>query len=118
MLAVPDQRCLVPFSNFAEPRTGAGREEAWFAVTEARFSAFAGVWRQSGSGAVFAFLTCDPNALVSAVHPKAMPVILHPEDYDRWLSGDDAGDLAQPFPSQLMTNAVVQPGGIAPTNRG
>jgi putative SOS response-associated peptidase YedK len=33
-----------------------------------------------------------------------MPVILHPEDYDRWLSDPytDACSLAQPFPSQLM----------------
>jgi len=37
----------------------------------------------------------------------AMPVILHPEDYDRWLSDEyaTACELAQPFPSQLM--AVV-----------
>ena len=33
-----------------------------------------------------------------------MPVILHPEDYDKWLDGetDDACALAAPFPSQLM----------------
>jgi len=34
-----------------------------------------------------------------------MPVILQPEDYDRWLSGEDAAALQAPFPSQLM--AVV-----------
>jgi putative SOS response-associated peptidase YedK len=34
-----------------------------------------------------------------------MPVILHAEDYDRWLDGiyDDVCALAEPFPSQLMT---------------
>jgi putative SOS response-associated peptidase YedK len=33
-----------------------------------------------------------------------MPVILHDDDFDRWLSAetDDACSLAQPFPSQLM----------------
>jgi putative SOS response-associated peptidase YedK len=33
-----------------------------------------------------------------------MPVILHEEDYDRWLGGEaqDACALAVPFPSQLM----------------
>ena len=35
-------------------------------------------------------------------HPKAMLVILHPQDYERWLTGDNAQDLAAPFPSQLM----------------
>ena len=34
----------------------------------------------------------------------AMPVILHPDDWDRWLEAEtaDACALAQPFPSQLM----------------
>jgi len=32
----------------------------------------------------------------------AMPVILQPEDYQRWLDGAPAGELAQPFPSQMM----------------
>jgi putative SOS response-associated peptidase YedK len=41
---------------------------------------------------------------VGAVHPKAMPVILHAEDYDRWLTAEwkDAKALVEPFPSQLM----------------
>jgi hypothetical protein len=56
----------------------------------------------SGRGA---FLICEPNPLVAPLHPKAMPVILNPEDYDRWLDGetDDACGLAVPFPSQLMS---------------
>jgi putative SOS response-associated peptidase YedK len=42
--------------------------------------------------------------LVQPIHEKAMPVILHPEDYERWLDGEvgDARSLAAPFPSQLM----------------
>ena len=33
-----------------------------------------------------------------------MPVILHDEDYDRWLDGDvdEVCSLASPFSSQLM----------------
>jgi putative SOS response-associated peptidase YedK len=33
-----------------------------------------------------------------------MPVILHPEDYQAWLSAEwvEARKLVQPFPSQLM----------------
>jgi putative SOS response-associated peptidase YedK len=36
-----------------------------------------------------------------------MPVILHDEDYDRWLDGevDDICSLATPFPSQMMAVA-------------
>ena len=105
MLIHPGHRCLVPFTRFAEPRPGAEREECWFMVKEAPLSAFAGIWRASDEGNVFAFLTCEPNPLVRPVHPKAMPVILQPDDYDRWLAGDDAEALAVPFPSQLMAMA-------------
>ena len=65
---------------------------------------FAGIWRDGIDEAEFAFLTCAPNALVAPKHPKAMPVILQPDDYDRWLAGDKATalELAAPFPSQLM----------------
>ena len=102
MIAKPTQRCLVPFSSFSELKPNAGREEVWFEVTDTLISAFAGVWRPSTEGNVFAFLTCEPNPLVAPIHPKAMPVILHPDDYQRWLTGDDVADLATPFPSQLM----------------
>lgn len=107
LLASPAQRCLVPFSSFAEPKAGTGRAEHWFAVTGAPLSAFAGIWRATEAGNVFAFLTCAPNPLVAPLHPKAMPVILHPDDYDRWLGADydTACSLAVPFPSQFMSVA-------------
>ena len=105
MVSNPAQRCLVPFSTFAEPKPNAGREECWFRVTDAPVAAFAGIWRQSVEGKVFAFLTCEPNPLVAPIHPKAMPVILHPEEYNKWFSVDyeDACSLVVPFPSQLMS---------------
>lgn len=111
MLAAPAQRCLVPFTSFAEPKPGLGREEKWFAVKDAPTSAFAGIWRRIEGGSAFAFLTCEPNPLVAAIHPKAMPVILHPDDYYRWLTADydEACSLAVPFPSQLMSVAADQP---------
>ncbi|MCW2396150.1 SOS response-associated peptidase [Sphingobium sp. B8D3B] len=107
MIATPAQRCLVPFTQFAEPKIGQGREEWWFTINQQPVSCFAGIWRPSEAGIVFAFLTCEPNPLVAPLHPKAMPVILHPEDYQVWLTGDldAARALAQPFPSQLMAVA-------------
>lgn len=102
LLASPAQRCLVPFSSFAEPKPNAGREEVWFRLSDARLGAFAGIWRPSEAGNAFAFLTCEPNPLVAPIHSKAMPVILHPDDYQGWLDGEQANKLAVPFPSQLM----------------
>lgn len=111
-IAAPAQRCLVPFTSFAEPAPGRDPEtgrpaEHWFTLPASPVAAFAGVWRDSEFGPCYGFLTCEPNPLVKPPHPKAMPVILHVEDYDRWLTGtyDDACALAQPYPSQLMAVA-------------
>ena len=107
MLTGPENRCLVPFTQFAEPKPNAGREEVWFKVTEEPVSAFAGIWRQTDEGNAYAFLTCEPNPLVKPIHPKAMPVILQPEQYDDWLSGKEAKVFQEPFPSQLMAIAEL-----------
>ena len=109
-LGHPERRCLVPVTHFCEWSGEKGsKKEHWFNLRDAPIFAFAGIWRPSAIGNTFAFLTCgylgDPAAhIVGAVHEKAIPVILQPEDEDRWLDGtyDDVCTLAQPFPSQLM----------------
>lgn len=110
----PERRCLVPVTEFQEwtvepdPTTGKKRPH-WFRVPSQPVFAFAGIWRPTESAPVFSFLTCgydgDPAThVVGAIHPKACPVILHPEDYDRWLHADldEALSLACAYPSQLM----------------
>lgn len=81
----------------------------WFSVLSRPIFAFAGVWQPTGDGTAYAFLTTgydgDPSThLVGAIHPKALPVILHDDDYDRWLQApvEDALALAAAYPSQLM----------------
>ena len=85
----PANRCLVPFTSFAEPdqdheRT---RQNIWFALDESRpLAFFAGVWtphacvRMKSKGweeiEAFGFLTTDPAEPVKTYHAKAMPVIL------------------------------------------
>lgn len=113
----PARRCLVPFSQFQEwsiepdPVTGKKRPH-WFTVPSRPVTAFAGIWRPSDTGPIFAFLTCGygdapeaaDNHIVGAIHPKAIPVILHDEDHVRWLRAplDEALQLACAFPSQLL----------------
>lgn len=105
MLAKPEQRCLVPVTAFCEWTGDAGsKRQVWFAMRDARPFAFAGIWRHTDDGPRMAFLTCEPNALVGAVHPKAMPVILEASDYGRWLEGDfdQVTALAKPFGDDAM----------------
>lgn len=105
-LANPARRCLIPASEFCEWEGAAGSKVArWFGVPSQPVFAFAGIWRPMETGAgCFAMLTCAPNALVAAIHPKAMPVILHREDHQAWLEAPiaEAVALAAPYPSQLM----------------
>jgi len=93
----PQHRCLVPLSRFAEPR-GKGAGNSWFEVPDDRPAFFAGVWvpqwqslRKLKDGEttddLYAFLTCEPNAVVAPIHPKAMPVILTKAvEWTAWLS--------------------------------
>ena len=76
----------------------------WFSIPSRPIFALAGIWRPAADGGAYAFLTTEPNPLVGAIHPKAMPVILDENDHDGWLGGsfDAACALARPYPSQLM----------------
>lgn len=109
------RRCIVPVTRFcewtAEPDPVTKRKaKIWFGLHERHepLFAFAGIWRpgsKDGSdGPFMAFLTCDANETVGAVHPKAMPVILRPAAAMDWLTHDreQACALAVPFPDTDM----------------
>lgn len=113
LAAKPEQRCLIPLTEFCEwtPDThqvGEGKPvkgEMWFAVPDQPVFAIAGFWRVMPDGPGFAMVTCDPNELVKPIHPKAMITILHEADWDRWLQGsyDDVVALQRPYPADKMT---------------
>lgn len=108
-LCDPQRRCLVPVTAFCEygahPDPATKRKpQHWFALESEEPFAFAGIWRPTQAGPRFAFLTCEPNALVGAVHPKAMPVMLTGESLQTWLRADweAARQMVQPFDQALM----------------
>ncbi|TKD51561.1 SOS response-associated peptidase family protein [Sphingomonas baiyangensis] len=105
-LADPARRCLVLFTSFSEygPGPTGKRPLFWFDVPSRPIVSFAGVWRSTDSGAVFAFLTTEPNPLVAPIQTKAMPVLLDEGHEERWLTGsfDEVLTLVKPFPSQIM----------------
>jgi putative SOS response-associated peptidase YedK len=106
------RRCLVPVTRFCEWSEMPPKRQHWFTVPGADTIAFAGLWttwrgvlkEQPVVLETFAFLTCPPNAVVAPIHPKAMPVILDPNDYDAWLHGtpQQALALAKPFAAERM----------------
>ncbi len=107
----PLRRCVVPVTSFcewtAEPDpTTKRKSKVWFGLhaDDHPLFAFAGLWRPGVDGSFMAFLTCDANATVGAVHPKAMPVMLRPIDVGRWLDSEtaDACALALPFADTAM----------------
>ena len=106
-----ERRCIVPVTRFcewtAEPDPATKRKrKVWFGMHEAHepLFAFAGLWRPGEGGPFMAFLTCEANATVGAVHPKAMPVMLRPADALGWLAHEReaACALAIPFPDAEM----------------
>ncbi|MDZ7588797.1 MAG: SOS response-associated peptidase family protein [Parasphingorhabdus sp.] len=107
----PELRCLVPVTSFqewsdrADPVTGR-KTQHWFSIPTEPIFAFAGILRDSEVPS-FAFLTTEPNSLVGAVHLKAMPAILAPEDQELWLTADwaVARNLVGAYPSQFMEMA-------------
>ena len=113
LAAEPANRCLVPLTEFCEwtpdkHKVGEGapiKGEMWFAGTDQPVFAVAGFWQHTAKGAGFTMVTCDPNALVAPIHPKAMITILAEDDWDRWLQGsyDDVVALQKPYPADRMT---------------
>ncbi len=96
----PANRCLVPFTSFAEPDQDheKTRQNIWFALDETRpLAFFAGVWtphacvRMKSKGweeiEAYGFLTTEAAEPVRSYHQKAMPVILTtPAEWDLWMS--------------------------------
>jgi putative SOS response-associated peptidase YedK len=113
--AFAKRRCLVPVDTFYEWRK-VSKEKFPYMIAMAGVEPFtlAGLWEnwkdpESGEWIrTFTIITTRANELVSALHDR-MPVIIAPEDRDRWLNGPNPHELAKPYPSHLMTIWPVFP---------
>jgi putative SOS response-associated peptidase YedK len=113
-----ESRCVVPFTSFSENEVlpDGSRPPVWFALDDSRpLAFFAGIWTRWTSvrkvkegettNDLFAFLTCEPNREVAAVHPRAMPVILTtPAEIETWLTAPtaEAVKLQRPLPDGAL----------------
>ena len=113
--AYRSRRCLIPVDGYFEWRANKGakiKQPYALAMKDGRPFCMAGIWesraeadaeaRPGTEQRTFAIVTCEPNELVATIHDR-MPVILHEEDYTRWLGEEpDPFDLLLPFPGELM----------------
>lgn len=110
------RRCLIVADGFYEWRKDGGRKVPLrFVRPDGAPFTFAGLWerwRQPDGNDLHSctILTTTPNALVAPVHDR-MPVIIAPEDRDRWLDRNLEGarvqDLVAPPPDDALEAYAV-----------
>ncbi len=91
---IKDRRCLIPATGFYEwKKEGTRSVPFYIRLKKNSLFAFAGLyngWRDA-SGILhhaYAIVTTSPNDLVKPLHDR-MPVILRPEDEERWIAGPE-----------------------------
>lgn len=110
--AYRSRRALLPIDGFFEWHdilsTGKNKQPYAIAMRDGSPFALAAIWqdwRDSATGDViktFAIVTCTPNDMVGQIHDR-MPVIIAPENYEKWLFSGDPANLMRPYPAELMT---------------
>lgn len=120
------RRCLVIADGFYEWQLQKGKKQPfYFRLQDGQPFAFAGLWEtwQAPDGEKIdscTLLTTTANSLLRSVHDR-MPVILKPEDYDRWLDpqiqkSEQLQPLLQSYSSEAMTAYPVSTKVNNPTN--
>ncbi|HVE48204.1 MAG TPA: SOS response-associated peptidase [Casimicrobiaceae bacterium] len=102
-------RCLVPANGFYEwMPTTRGKQPVHVGMSDNRPFGLAGLYERWLAPDGEALDTCtivttEANALLHAIHER-MPLIVAPEDYDRWLDPEepDPADLIASFPENEM----------------
>ena len=113
--AFAKRRALIPATGFYEWQKRAdGKQPYRFRRRDFEPFAFAGLWefcRLAGQEILSAaIIVGEPNPLAAKIHDR-MPVILEPDDYDRWLDAstgiDELRTLLKPYPAERMEGVAV-----------
>ncbi len=108
--AIRRRRCLIPADGFYEWQGDVpGKKQAWYIHRpDNALYAFGGIWEHwmgpDGSELeTAAMLTSEPNVLIANIHDRC-PVVVMPQDFERWLSKDEkVQDLLAPPPDVFFT---------------
>ncbi|MAL99223.1 SOS response-associated peptidase [Hydrocarboniclastica marina] len=116
----PGRRCVIPVSAFHEWRG----KQVYHIHPSGEATALAGLWQtwQFGDETVnsFTVITLPPHPRFSHIHPKSIPLMLRPTDFDAWLDPDfhqvDAfQDLMKThIPAPLVCQPVNSPDDLVP----
>lgn len=111
--AYKSRRCLIPADGYYEwLRSGKDKLPYLYEFGDADLFSIAGLWESWRDPAVAAaepvetctLLTTAANPLAAEVHDR-MPVIIHPDDRQAWLAGEQIPLV--PFPEQQMITRRV-----------
>jgi putative SOS response-associated peptidase YedK len=101
-------RCLIPASGYYEwLPTPTGKQPYYYTARDGSPLTFAGLWdewKDTATGAPLKSCTMiitNANALAAKVHDR-MPVVLQPQDFDRWLAGTTGTELLKPAPNDYL----------------
>jgi len=107
------RRCLIPANGFYKWKTTKKKSTPFYIrLLSNDLMAFAGiysVWKSSSGRDVYscAMLTVEANALVQPVDNR-MPLMLRPEHFDKWLSGElEVAEIEQFLGAYSMTEMAV-----------
>ena len=107
------QRAIIPASGFFEwaHKGNETKTPYYIQLSGGEPIGFAGLYDVWGDEVLSCtILTTTPNELMVTLHDR-MPVILSPDDYDRWLDPDvtnpnEVQDLLRPYPGEMQAYPV------------
>ncbi|MGB7656262.1 MAG: SOS response-associated peptidase family protein [Novosphingobium sp.] len=101
------RRCLIPVTQWAEPRGPAGRmTRSWYSLPGRDVLTVAGLWRRTAEwGDCYTMVMADSSPHMAEVHDR-MPVILEPAEWEQWITGsvDNALALVRTWPGELVAD--------------
>jgi putative SOS response-associated peptidase YedK len=112
--AFKKRRCLMPLSGYYEWQDTPGGKQPWYFTARdgAPLLTAAGLWdswnnKETGDRIKScAMIITKPNDFVAEVHDR-MPVLLMPDQFEHWLSGEMHADELKPAPNDYLQRWAV-----------
>lgn len=106
-------RCIIPASGYYEwQTTPAGKQPYYFTPKEGTILSIAGIWdewKDPETGKPLRSCTMiitEPNKVAAKVHDR-MPVLLAPNQFEPWLSGNAGTEILRPAPDKSIVMRPV-----------